>query len=192
MNLKRLALPAYLVGALLILIPLGEGILSTRPMTPGALTWRYGASGVLSSALLTPVLGLLLVAFVATLVEHRRMLRTTAILSLAGATILTFVVGLFVLDALQLRSQIIAEARVSYQWATAQALFRMLALLVTCAVLGVAAWKSSRRHGTEQSKKSRSPRNTLLRRPSDAPVEPLEPASDDAPVELPEAVAVED
>lgn len=161
MNLKPLALSAYLVGMLLILLPFGEAILSTQPFTPTSLPWRYGATGIMSSALLTPMLGLLLIAMVAALLEHRRVLRTAAVLSLAAAVVLLAASGLFALDAIQLRAQVIPAARGSFQTATALTFLRIIALIVTAGVLGLAAWKASRPLGRSSKKGGPAP---LLRR----------------------------
>jgi hypothetical protein len=73
------------------------------PPQPAQLEWRYGAWGILSGYLLTPLLGAVMLAAAAAVLGHRRTLAAFFWLSLVTAAVLIAGTILFVLDVVQLR-----------------------------------------------------------------------------------------
>jgi len=156
-DLSPLALPAYLTGAMLVLVPFGEAFFSTFPMEPGSAMWRFGAVGIMSSALLTPLLGLLILVTTSAILEHPLGVRLVGGVTLVAGVILLLVLGLFVLDAVQIRAQVVEEARASYQMAAGQTIFRLLAVMVTSVVMGIFSWRFApelRRSAARRSRRS--------------------------------------
>lgn len=109
-----LAWPAYPFAALLVIQPLMDLVFTVWPLRPGAITWRFGSVGLLSAALITPMIGDFFAVVAANVLGHRRvqwfLTSANALLSVLMSVILV----LFVLDAVQLRSQVIPEAMLAY------------------------------------------------------------------------------
>ena len=93
----------YGVAALMIALPILEFTLTVWPPR-GAVMWRFGAYGLLTQALMLPLLGMFVALLTARLLGHRRahlaivlMAATAAILQAAGLAV-------FLLDGLQARA----------------------------------------------------------------------------------------
>lgn len=142
---RYLAVPAYLVASLLALFPLVDTALSILPLRVGEVSWRFGATGLVSRALMTPLLGVLLAFAVALLLEHRRVLRTISVLMGVAAAALVGAFLLFVLDFLQMRGQVNPQARVAFDVASLVALGKYALGLIVALAFAVAGWKASRR-----------------------------------------------
>lgn len=134
----------YAMTALMIVMPLGETLLSVWPVRLSEPAWRFGAAGLFSRALMTPLLGLVLLAVLGFLLSHRRAVITTAVLAGIAAIVLLVAEGLFVLDALQMRVQVRDEARLAFDLASLLALLKIGLSMVITAVLAVGAWKTTR------------------------------------------------
>lgn len=91
------------VAILLIASPAIDLVGAIIPARPGEISWRFGVFGLLTNALVTPMLGLAILLVVATLLERQRTVRRLAILTLVLDVIILLGLGLFVLDYLQLR-----------------------------------------------------------------------------------------
>ena len=156
MHRKRfLALPGYSVALLLIFFPLLDWAISVWPVRAGEVAWRFGATGLFSRVLITPLLGLLLAFAMAVLLEQRRVLRGISILSgLTGLAIVGGVV-LFLLDALQMRPQVRPQAKMAFDLTTVVALAKYGLGVLVLSSFGVAAWKSSKGDGVAESKRVR-------------------------------------
>lgn len=151
-TLRRLATPVLVIALALIIIPLADLVGNVWPVRLGAEDWRYGAVGILSNFLLTPLLGLLLVALVAYATERAWLLRTIGIKGLIAAGALVIIIGGFTLDAIQVRQTRPYEDRwitvVSYALAAAK-----LGIGAVClAVLGVGSLRAARDHGKRDRK----------------------------------------
>jgi hypothetical protein len=141
---KHLGAPAYLLGVVLLLFPLLDAVLATWPPRAGSVEWRFGALGFLSRALITPLLGLVIVYAVALLLEHRFVQRVVAIGSGVLASVAGIAIVLLALDALQLRGRVGGDAANAFDasWLIALAKYGTAALLWT--VLAFSAWRASR------------------------------------------------
>lgn len=142
---RHLALPGYGIATMLILIPLADTVVGTLPLRAGDVAWRFGAAGLFSRAIMTPLLGLFLCAAIAAALDHRRVIRVVAVMSGVTALLLMGVVGLFMLDALQMRSQVRPDAKPAFDTATALALAKYGAGILLLTVFAIRAWKASRK-----------------------------------------------
>src|SRR5215813_3830534 len=95
---RQLSAPAYLTALVLIGVPLLDVTTQILPVRLHDVRWRFGTFGLVSGALLIPLLGLLIALFASVLLDHRRLQRVIGTLSLiAGVATIAFV-GVFALD----------------------------------------------------------------------------------------------
>lgn len=165
-NLRVMAAPAYLIALVLILVPLLDTSISLLPPRPGELSWRFGAAGLLSQQQLLPMIGILIAATMALLLQHRRVLRGLSVICLVLVLVVIPAVVLFALDAVQLRAQVVAEARLTFDLAAAMAVAKFVISAVVLAVIGRAAWKASAKPVTRRSP---SPDTLVAARPASQP-----------------------
>lgn len=123
-RLKALATPSYVIAAILIVFPLVDTALALLPLRPGELAWRFGALGLGSQALMTPLLGGLLALVTASVLGHRRALRVVQTVSWFVAVMLVVAIALLSLDAIQMRGSIRPEVRGAFDKASVVALFK--------------------------------------------------------------------
>jgi hypothetical protein len=135
---------AYCVAALLVLLPLVEAAVAVAPAHWSMASWRFGAVGLFTRAVLTPLLGLMLVAGIALMAGHWRVLRGLAVVGAATVLLLMVVAVLFILDALEVRSQITADAHHTFDVAGMQALLRLAAAGFAMLLLAVGGWLAGR------------------------------------------------
>lgn len=136
--------PAYPVAALLVVFPITDALLSVSPFKPGVVSWRFGAMGQLSRALMTPLLGLLLLAVISLALERWRTLRAIAVVSALSVPVLLGVMLLFMLDALELRATVAEAVRTGFDVATAIALTKYGLAVIVATALAVGGWKAGR------------------------------------------------
>ena len=170
MNLKSLIVPAYFTAALLIIFPFGDSLLSVHPFRPSLVLWRFGAAGILTSSLLTPILGLLLAAGVAAAAKHRRMLQFISVLCLIASICLTAAMALFVLDSIQVRAQVDTTGQGGFVQALFQAGIKQFLMAVLALWLAIGGFRTASR----LKPKSKTP---PLPMKSEAPSFPVRPAS---------------
>lgn len=136
-SLRRIAPAAYCIAALLLLLPMADYIGNIWPFRLGAVDWRYGVVGMVSTYLLSPLLGCLIASVIAAWMPQPKVSRTLGVLSWLGAILLLLALGGFMLDSLQVRSAAPADAR----WVTTTSFLlasaKILAAAVTLIVLGV-------------------------------------------------------
>ena len=147
----HLAWPTYQVAFVLVTIPVVESVLSILPLKLGDMQWRFGSTGLFSRALLTPLLGILLAFAVASLLEHRAVLRALAILSALTGILLSAVLLLFLLDALQMRASVNPRLRTVFDLTTVLAAVKYLAATTALCTLSIGGWKGSRRRSPASS-----------------------------------------
>lgn len=142
---KYIAGPVYLVAILFVLFPLFDAFVDVLPLRGGLVSWRFGAAGTFSGAIMTPTFGLVLAFVTAVVLGQRITQRIIAVLSLIASIILVGAALLFVLDALQVRADVRPEAMTPFAVVSAAALAKIVLTAVVTTVLGIAAWKSSRK-----------------------------------------------
>jgi hypothetical protein len=160
---RALAFGGYAIAAYLVLAPLTETFLQLWPFRIGDARWRYGAAGVMSQSLMTPLLGLLLAVGIAVYLGHRTRARLLAALSTLGSLVTLIVIPLFVLDAVEMRALLPRDQGAptgSFDVATAAALLKMVAAVIIGLALARGAWVGTRgvvAAGRAQSEKQQVP-----------------------------------
>jgi hypothetical protein len=114
--------------------------------------WRFGAAGLLSNLLVLPVVGLMIVCILATALDHRVFLRIVAVLSGLAALVILVVTGLFLLDAVQVRSMMNPKMMSSWAVASGTAVLKLIVAIIAMTWFAVA--------GLRNSKASKSPQRT--------------------------------
>jgi Zn-dependent protease with chaperone function len=127
-RLRRFAWAMYFLGAMLILIPLLDTAAGIFPPQPNRGFWRYGSAGVLSRGLLDPALGVVIVSVTAVAMGHERLRKTILVVLVLAMVALIAGLGVFALDALQVRASVTQQMRVGFVVATGLAMLRYLML----------------------------------------------------------------
>lgn len=105
-HLRRVAVPAYFVAAIIIVftaLDLVEGIL---PVHPSDARWRVLSIALLSRRLLLPLVGLVLAYGSALLLGQARTLRALAALDAVVALVLAIGVAFYMLDSVTVRARL--------------------------------------------------------------------------------------
>jgi hypothetical protein len=96
--------PAYAVALVFILFPAIDVVAQVWPLGLDSPSWRYGAIGLGANYLISALFGLLGIALVAAVRQHRRILLGVTYLSGLGALLLLVAALSFLLDAFQVRA----------------------------------------------------------------------------------------
>jgi hypothetical protein len=152
---EALAGPMYALAAVLIGIPLFDFVQSLGAFEPASVQWRFAAVGLLSSALLTPILGIAIALVVAAVREHAGIARVMSAACFVGAAFLIVSLGAFILDSLQLQGTIRQPARSEFQTATTKAIVKHVCSLILLIWMGTGGVRVARRQsrGPETSRK---------------------------------------
>ncbi|MEO8448706.1 MAG: hypothetical protein ABI647_02885 [Gemmatimonadota bacterium] len=144
-QVKALGVAIYAVGIMIVLVALGDFMSNVWPWRMGAVDWRYGSLGILSTFLVTPTLGMLIIVLNAAYLGHRGLLRSLGLICILGAAGLTVVVVAFLLDSLEVRRSVTEDAKwfttISFMIAAA----KHAIALVTLSLLGLGCLKASSR-----------------------------------------------
>jgi hypothetical protein len=127
----------YAIGMLVVVVPLGDLAAGIGSLNPGAVPWRFGAAGLLSGALVLPMVGLGLWFAAAVLLGHRGFLRALSVLSAITLLLVGVILVMFALDALQVRVQVRQDDKRAFDLAAAKAAVTFLLEGVVLAVLTV-------------------------------------------------------
>ena len=137
--------PLWIVGLTMILAPLADFLAGLGSPSPGAVPWRFGALGLLSTALLLPTLGLTLVLVAMVLRMQHRALKVLAIIAgLSAVTVIALIV-VFGLDAIQVRGQVRQDVKRNFDLATLKAL---LAFVLQGLTFATVSWQGFRLSST--------------------------------------------
>lgn len=152
-----LATPAYIVAAIMLIMPLADAAAAIGTFSPTAYRWRFGVMGILSANIITPLFAVLLALTVAWLQSHRWVIRILMAGTLMTSVLLVAATVLFVLDGLQLRAEVPDEARRGFMLAAGKALFAQVLLLAGIVSLFIASRRASRGLGSaERTSRDRS------------------------------------
>ncbi len=135
----------YYLALLLVVTPAIDFVANVIPLQFGDLHWRYGTVGLVSGFLMTPILGLLIATVAADALRHGGVLRTLGFIDIVTGVLLFVASVLFVLDLLQVRSAVPADARRTFDIGSFKALAKNLASAVGLAWLGFATLRVGRR-----------------------------------------------
>jgi hypothetical protein len=151
-RLKALAVPAYVTAAILILFPVVDTSAALMPARSGELAWRFGALGLVSQALMTPLLGGLIALVTAAVFGHRRALRAVQIVAWLVAALSIGAIALFLLDVVQMRATVRPELKGAVDRASGVAMSKYAVTAAVAATLALASRRvasRSRRAGAE-------------------------------------------
>jgi hypothetical protein len=144
-QLRRLAVPAYIVAASLIIFPIFDQMMqlvSTAKVHDAR--WRFGAAGLMSNMLILPIAGLMIALILAAAVEHRAFQRVMAVVCALGAFGLVLATGLFMLDAIQVRGLMRPEAASSWSVATGTAVLKLSVAILALIGFAIAGFHNSK------------------------------------------------
>lgn len=134
----------YTGAFLLIVIPFLQAGQQLWPLQLSDIRWRFGAANALSSVLLLPFLGMMIITLVARATENKNVARAV------GALAALFVIGLlgsfvlFALDALQLKSIVTSQMMAPFETTSMRVVAVTLIFTVAFSMLMTAAFKNSR------------------------------------------------
>ncbi len=131
---------AYLCAFLLVVVPFLQAGVQLWPLRPTNMQWRFGAANALSSVLLLPFLGLSLASLLARMTGSRGV--GIAVGAVASVFTLGLVasLGLFVLDAQELKAIVRDQAMPSFQGTTLRVMTVTALFVVAFAMLAVVAF----------------------------------------------------
>jgi hypothetical protein len=143
-EIRRLAVPAYVVAGLLMLFTLLDYFQPILPVRFNDLTWRVGSIGLISRMLVAPFVAFLLAYAAALVLEQPRSLRLLALVNFVFAVLLAIGLPLYVLDALQLRVQVNASMRNTYEFGLASSTLKFAVTVLVLLWLGRSEWKAAK------------------------------------------------
>jgi hypothetical protein len=142
--LERMAPAINFLALMLVLISLGDFTANIWPFQFDEEGWRYGAVGLLSGFLVTPLVGALIATVLAVLRRRRGLLTTISILELAAAAFLLLLCLVFALDAVALRSVVKPDSVKAYDISIVKAMGKNLLVLIAFTWLGISGMKTVR------------------------------------------------
>jgi hypothetical protein len=144
MHPRYLGMPVYTVAVLLVVFPIVDTGLGVLPMRAGEVAWRFGTLGLVSRAMLTPLLGLTLALVAAVLLRHRAVQWAIAVISGVMLLVMVGAACLFALDAVQMRVQVNPDARTSLELASLSAVMKFGLGIVALAAVAYSALRTLR------------------------------------------------
>jgi hypothetical protein len=133
----------YAVALVLLVSPLLDLIGAAWPPRMGEVSWRFGAFGLTTSALVSPILAFAMAKIAGVLLEHRVFVRVVAIVDLVLLLLLLAGLVFFALDFLQLRATLASSSLSQYDTAGFKAAVNGVLELIVLAWMGVAGLRAS-------------------------------------------------
>jgi hypothetical protein len=159
----------YYLALLLVVTPAVDLVANVLPLQFGVVEWRYGTVGLLSGFLLTPVLGLLLASIAAASLHHSGVLRFLGVLNVLGGVVLLGVSTFWVLDMLEVRSNVPGDARATFDIGSIKAFGKNLTVALGLVWLGIANLRLARaRRGAGRTRRGSEDAPPLVQRSSQA------------------------
>ncbi len=141
---RKISSALYLIGALLILLPIIDFFTSIVPYLPASTKWRFASSSLFAGFLLTPLLGVALAMLVAGLMQHRFVLRWIGILSFLVALLLLAMCALLALDVVELRATAESEVKMAIVLSGTRAILKNIIVAMSLMFIGLACRSASR------------------------------------------------
>lgn len=154
-SVRPLAWSLHALGLLLVAAPLLDLAAGVGSLNPGQVPWRFGAFGLLSGALVLPLLGFGLMLLAATALDQTLIIRLIGVKTGVLVLIVIGVMVMFGLDALQVRAQIRQEAKRAFDLATIKALLTFGLEVVVLATMAMNSFRSARATSTRQGLRKR-------------------------------------
>ena len=152
---RRLRAPGYLIMAVTSILPLIDLLMAISPMHAGTVMWRFGAVGLISSAIGAPLLVLTLVYALALLCGDRKVVITVGVIAAIVAVLMLVGAGSFTLDALQMKGRVNPVALDKFKGASALALVKLVVMGISAIVLAVSAFRSAKLAKKETARATR-------------------------------------
>lgn len=155
---RPLAWCLHALGLLLCIAPLLDLAAGVGSINPGEVPWRFGALGLLSGALVLPMVGLGLLLTASVLLDQPGLTRVIGGLAALGLLVILAVIVIFALDALQVRAQIRQEAKRPFDLATVKALATYALESLVALTLAIQSFKLARSASAQKgARKAASP-----------------------------------
>lgn len=143
----------YAGALLLMVIPFLQAGSQLWPLQLSNIQWRYGAANALSSVLLLPFLGLSILVLMARGLESRPLALITGSISAVFALGLMASLGLFVLDAQQLKAIVSSQMSAAFTNTTVRVGLVTGLFLLAFLVLTLASFRAPRGKATARKVK---------------------------------------
>lgn len=141
---RSLRVPGYVILGIAMVLPMLDLLVSVMPLRPSTVVWRFGAVGLYSSAIGTPLLILFFIYVLAHLSGDRKVRIVVGVISALIAVSLVAAAGAFILDALQMRQRIQPAAQTRFMTASVQAMLKLALQGLAALVLAVSVFRSSK------------------------------------------------
>lgn len=142
-GLQAFAWALAFVGALTVVYPLADLLLTNTPWAFGQVEWRYQVVGRMSQMIITPMLGMALIVAAAIVAKNSVSARLAGWLSLAISAGLLVLTALFVAESGQARAAVPAEAQQIFRIGGLRAIVKNVLSSAGFAVLGWAALRNA-------------------------------------------------
>lgn len=142
---QRLALPGYVLAALMFVFPVVDIWVISVPTDWGDVQWRFGFLGTMTRVAETLVLALLLTFMLAAMLRHRRRLRVMSVVALVAFVVMLGISALFAFDALEVRPMLNPQFAGPFDRVMAVGMLKIIAWTVILAAFSWAGFSSSRR-----------------------------------------------
>jgi len=154
--LTHLGRPAYLLAALLIVVPPADWINNVWPLQPASIAWRYASQGLFSTSVLSIALGMLLASAVAIAGRQLSVMRVLVVVEAILAAVFVLAAVDFALNVVQLRGSSITNSatRATYDLGGIRVTAKYLATAFVLASLATATrrWlRAQRREASRQA-----------------------------------------
>ena len=147
---RRVRTTAYVIATLVLLVPLMEIAASAWPYSPGNPQWRMSVVTAAAGASTAILLALLLIYVIGTLFGDRPAIRLVAWICALMSALCVVAAGSFVLDALQLRGQVLPDSASRYNVVSSLTLAKIFLVGSAALVVAVNAFRTGR-HMTRTS-----------------------------------------
>ncbi len=134
---------AYLFLAILFFWPVVDLFSNTWPLQPGNIQWRVGFMGLFTAYLQTPLLAMVLSMALAFVLSHKVTLKVFSVFCFLGVVVMGIAVGLFALDAIQLRSGIPEENRAGFNAGIILTELKFFSVFLVLVFLSWGGWKTA-------------------------------------------------
>lgn len=143
----------YSAATLLLVIPFIQAGTQVLPLQLSNIQWRFGAANALSSALILPLLGLSILVLMARGLENRTLALLTGGVSAIFTLGLMGSLGLFVLDAQQLKAIVSTQMSAAFTNTTIRVGLVTGLCLVGFLVLTIASFRAPKGNPTARKAK---------------------------------------
>jgi hypothetical protein len=153
----------YIGAILLIAVPFLQALSQIWPLQLSNIQWRFGAANALSSILLLPYFGLLVLLLMSRALESRSLARLVGLLSALLTLGLMASLTLFVLDAQELKAIVSSQMLAAFNNTTVRVGLVTALFTVAFAYLTIVSFKSPTSSGASARRPARAPRTTAAK-----------------------------